>query len=201
MIMWDYTDKVKDFYAAPRNVGRMENADVEVLVGSIICGDALKLFLKIDENDIITDARFQVFGCGSAIAASSALTELIKGRSVEEAARLSNREIAEHLGGLPEEKMHCSVMGREAIEKAIRTWRGESVGDDEETEGRIICQCFSVTDTLIRKVIRQNSLSEIEEVTHYTKAAGACGACMHKIKDILNEELAIRKLAGSLSEK
>ena len=187
--MWNYTDKVKDFYINPRNVGKIEDASVIAEVGSIVCGDALKLYLKIDGNDIITDAKFETFGCGSAIASSSALTEMIKGKTIAESQKITNQDIAEFLGGLPEEKMHCSVMGNEALEKAIKIWQGESIDEHEDTDGEIICHCFGVSDKLIKKVIRENRLKTVEEVTHYTKAGGGCTSCVHKIEDILNEEL------------
>lgn len=186
--MWDYTDKVKDLYKNPKNVGVIDNADAVGEVGSIVCGDALTLYLKI-ENDIIKDAKFQTFGCGSAIASSSALTEMIIGKTVDDAEKITNRDIADYLGGLPDQKMHCSVLGREALDKALANWRGVDIGGDEHVEGEIVCQCFGVTDTLIRKVIRENHLKTVEDVTNYTKAGGGCGSCIHKIEDILNEEL------------
>jgi NifU-like protein len=185
--MWDYTDKVKELYTNPKNVGTIENADAVAEVGSIVCGDALKLYLKIDENDIITDAKFETFGCGSAIASSSALTEMIIGRTVQEAEKITNKDIAEFLGGLPDEKMHCSIMGNEALEKAIANWRGEEVHDHEDTEGEIVCHCFGVTENLIRKVIRENNLKTVEDITNYTKAGGGCGSCIPRIEDILLE--------------
>ena len=198
--MWDYTDKVKDLYKHPQNVGTIENADAVGEVGSIVCGDALTLYLKIEDN-IIKDAKFQTFGCGSAIASSSALTKMIIGKTVEEAEKITNRDIVDYLGGLPEQKMHCSVMGREALEKALADWRGEEVASHEDTEGEIICQCFGVTDPLIRKVIRENSLTTVEDVTNYTKAGGACGSCIHKIEDILNEELKKQPVAAGVAAK
>jgi NifU-like protein len=198
--MWDYTDKVKDLYKHPKNVGTIENADAVGEVGSIVCGDALTLYLKIEDN-IIKDAKFQTFGCGSAIASSSALTEMITGRTVEEAEKITNRDIADYLGGLPEQKMHCSVMGREALEKALANWRGEEVASHEDTEGEVICQCFGVTDPLIRKVIRENGLKTVEDVTNYTKAGGACGSCIHKIEDILSEELKKQPAPASAAAK
>lgn len=146
--MWDYTDKVKELYTHPKNVGKLEDANAIAEVGSIVCGDALKLYLKIDEKQIIREATFETFGCGSAIASSSALTEMIIGKSVEEAQKITNKDIEEFLGGLPEEKMHCSVMGNEALEKAIRVWRGEKVTDHVDVEGEIICHCFGVTENL-----------------------------------------------------
>ncbi len=190
--MWDYTEKVKELYTKPKNVGVIEDANAVGEVGSIVCGDALTLYLKIEDN-VIKDAKFQTFGCGSAIASSSALTEMLKGKTVEEAEKITNREIVDFLGGLPEQKMHCSVMGREALDKALANWRGIKIVEAEDHEGEIVCQCFGVTDTLIRKVVRENALKTVEDITNYTKAGGACGSCIHKLEDILQEELKLQQ--------
>lgn len=184
--MWEYTEKVKELFLHPNNAGEIENPDAVGEIGNIVCGDALKLTLKIDkETNRITDAKFQTFGCASAIASSSALTELIKGRTLDEALRVTNKEIAEYLGGLPREKMHCSVMGREALEAAIENYRG--VKREEEEGGEIVCKCFGVTDRKIKRVAAENNLHTVEDITNFTKAGGGCGDCASKIEDILKE--------------
>ncbi len=184
--MWEYTDKVKEIFLHPKNVGEIENPDAVGEVGNIVCGDALKLTLKIDrKTDRIVDAKFRTFGCASAIASSSALTELIKGKTTDEALKISNKEIAEYLGGLPKEKMHCSVMGQESLEAAISNYRGERPPEAEE--GEIVCKCFDVTEKKIRRVIIENNLKSADDVTNFTKAGGGCGECIPEIEKILKE--------------
>lgn len=191
--MWEYTEKVKDHFFQPRNVGVLEGANAVGEVGSLACGDALKLYLKIDpDTEKIIDASFQTFGCGSAIASSSALTEMIKGKTLEEALKITNQDIADYLGGLPKEKMHCSVMGRDAFEAAVACFRGDSAPRDS-LEGELVCECFGVTDVSIRKAVIENNLSTIQEVIDYTKAGGGCGLCHDKIGQIIAE---VKKDAG-----
>ena len=188
--MWDYTEKVKDHFLNPRNVGEIEDADGAGEVGSLACGDALRLSFKLDEHQRIKDAKFKTFGCASAIASSSALTEIIKGMTLEEAARVTNQDIAGYLGGLPVEKMHCSVMGREALEAAIANYRGQKV---EKEDFEVVCNCFGVTDREIIKAIRENDLKTVEQVTYYTKAGEGCGQCHPKIEALIEK---VRKEMG-----
>jgi NifU-like protein len=171
--MWEYTEKVKEFFLKPKNIGEVENPDAVGDVGSIVCGDALKLTLKIDkETNKIIDAKFQTFGCASAIASSSALTELIKGKTIDDALKISNQDIAEFLGGLPQEKMHCSVLGREALEAAVADYRG--IPKAVEEEGGLVCKCFNVTEEKIRKVAIENHLTTVDEITDYNEGGGGC---------------------------
>ena len=187
--MWNYTDAVHDHFLHPHNAGRLDDANAIGEVGSLACGDALKLYLKISDANIIEKAGFETFGCASAIASSSVLTDMIIGKSVDEALKITNKDIAEALGGLPKEKMHCSVMGQEALEAAIRQWKGEPPVPHAHEEGKLICKCFGVTDAQIIRAIRETNLKTIEEVTNYTKAGGACGDCKDQIAEILAAEL------------
>jgi NifU-like protein len=182
--MWDYTGKVLDHFRNPRNVGEIQNPDGVGEVGSLACGDALKLTFKLDKDGRIADVRFKTFGCASAIASSSALTEIVKGMPLDEAAKVTNQDIANYLGGLPEQKMHCSVMGREALEAAIENYRTGKTGK-KILEGKVVCTCFGVTEEEITRVIRENNLTTVDQVTHYTKAGGGCGHCKDDIEKII----------------
>jgi len=190
--MWDYTEKVLELFNNPKNQGliqKTEEAGVAVVfgeVGSIACGDALRLHLKIQiEQDSILDARFQTFGCTSAITSSSALTELVKGLTLDQALNVTNQDIANFLGGLPEAKMHCSVMGQEALEAAIFNYRGIPLVNHADDEGALVCSCYGITDSRIRRIIIENDLTTAEQVTNYVKAGGGCGSCLVDIDDIL----------------
>ena len=180
--MWEYTDKVQQHFLNPQNVGEIDKPSGSGDVGSLACGDALKLTLKINSDDIITEAKFKTFGCASAIASSSVLTEMVIGMSVEEAAKITNEDIANALGGLPKEKMHCSVMGREALEAAIADYRGLKL---PMAEGEVVCECFGVTDLEVIRAINESSLRSVEEITNFTKAGGGCGKCEDKLREIL----------------
>ncbi len=195
--MWEYTDKVLDHFKNPRNVGAIENPDGVGEVGSLACGDALKLTFKLDKDERISDAKFQTFGCASAIASSSAITEIIKGMTIDEAAAVTNQDIADFLGGLPEQKMHCSVMGREALEVAIANYRtGET--SKKILEGKVVCTCFGVTEEEIEKVVREGTLTTVEQVTNYCKAGGGCGGCKRDIEAIIER---LRKEREAASRK
>ena len=121
-----YSEKVMDHFANPRNVGEIEDANAVGQVGNAKCGDIMKIYMDIDENEVIKDVKFKTFGCGAAIATSSMATELVKGKTVEEALKLTNKAVMEALDGLPPEKVHCSVLAEEAIKKAIEDYRAKN---------------------------------------------------------------------------
>ena len=187
--MWDYSEKVMDHYRHPRNVGTIEDADAIGTAGSLVCGDQLKIYLKIKDN-IVTDAKFQTFGCGSAVASSSILTEMIIGKTIDEVRKITNKDIADELDGLPPEKMHCSVMGYEALEDALKEYKSEGYIPLEEINNepkeKMICTCFQVTDKVIIDAIKANGLKTVEDVTNYTKAGGACGRCKDAIQEVID---------------
>lgn len=132
-----YSDKVMDHFSNPRNVGEIENADGIGEVGNAKCGDIMKMYLKI-ENDIIVDAKFKTFGCGAAVATSSISTELIIGKTVDEALNITNRSVANALDGLPPAKMHCSNLAEEAIRAAIDNYKGKN-GLSKKEDGKFTC--------------------------------------------------------------
>ena len=210
--MWEYSEKVLEHYRHPRNVGKIDNADLIGEAGSLACGDSLKLYIKLD-GSVIKDAKFQTFGCGSAVASSSILTEMIIGKTLEEAKKITNKDIADELGGLPQEKMHCSVMGQEALEDALKKYYGKEEIEKEaglsQNGDKIVCTCFNVTENQIWEAIKVNGLKTVEEVTNYTKAGGACGRCKGVIKDIIETYLrkegqapvAIQKIIDEIRNK
>ena len=184
--MWNYSEKMMDHFRNPRNVGVIEKPDGEATVGSLACGDALKFQFRLGEDGRIVEAKFQTFGCASAIASSSALTEMVIGKTLEEAKKITNQQIADYLGGLPPQKMHCSVMGREAMEAAIKNYEtGENTA--RNLEDTTLCTCYNVSENEIRRVITENQLTSVEEVTNFTKAGGGCGRCKAQIEKILKE--------------
>lgn len=197
--MWNYTDKVMDHFRNPRNVGRIENPDGVGTVGSLACGDALTFMFRLDADGRICEAKFQTFGCASAIASSSALTEMVLGKTLEEAARITNKEIAEYLGGLPNQKMHCSVMGREALEAAINNYHTGETGKVEIDEN-IVCTCFGVSENEVLRIVRENNLLSVDEVTNFCKAGGGCGLCRGKLQELVDQVVQERQ-ENTVAEK
>ncbi len=186
MNMLTYTDKVRDHFINPRNVGEMPDATVVGEVGSLASGQALKLYLKLDEGEKIVAASFKVFGSPGAIASSSALTEMLVGKHIDEAARITAEEISTWLGGLPPEKMHACVLSMEALEAAYARFRGIEL-DAEITEDHElnICRCYGVPEHKIERAIRDHNLTDVAQITHFTLAGGGCTSCHVDLKQIL----------------
>lgn len=185
--MWEYTGLVREHYMNPRNVGEIESPDGYGETGNIKCGDALRLTFKLDENKRVADIKFKTFGCGSAIASSSMLTELCKGKTVDEMENITDDDIADALGGLPDAKMHCSVMGQDALKLAIEYYRNGGKTIEKEVTSRVVCTCFNVTEDDISQAVRQHGLVSVEQVTNYTKAGGGCKNCLKDIKEIIDQ--------------
>ena len=211
---WDYSDKVLELFTsavrgeAGTHMGELENPDGFGEHGSIVCGDTLRFTFRVKRHptdptcDIITEARYLTFGCTSAIAASEALCALLEGQGKTpiEALKVSNQDLIEFLGGLPEQKIHCSVMGAEALQRAVADWarkRGVDLTEflpdlpsPKEDEGRIVCKCFSVTEPYLRRKIKELGLRTISDITNALKAGGGCTSCHHApggLQDLLDE--------------
>lgn len=211
---WEYSEKTKQLFMDAvhgkpgTHMGEIENADGIGEHGSLSCGDAMRFTFRVERHpqdpreDRIVEARYLTFGCTSAIAASEALCMIIEAekRSPIEALKITNADIVTFLGGLPEQKVHCSVMGAEALEAAVFNWAqkrgvdlnllGVDVHADEVDEGRIVCKCFSLTEPYIRRKVTELGLKTIPEITNAIKAGGACMACHHKpggLQDILDD--------------
>lgn len=212
---WNYSEKTMQLFRDAlkgkpgTHMGQIENPDGLGEHGSLACGDAMLFTFRVDRHktdplqDKIVEARYETFGCTSAIAASEALCQLIEAKNCTpiEALDITNQDIVDFLGGLPEQKIHCSVMGAEALEAAVFNWaqrRGVSLEKlgidmhaDEQDEGRVVCKCFSITEPYLRRKIKELNLRSIPEITAAIKAGGACMACHHVpggLQDILDEE-------------
>jgi NifU-like protein len=211
---WEYSEKTKQLFMDAvhgrpgTHLGEIENPDGFGEHGSIVCGDALRFTFRVERHptdplqDVIVEARYLTFGCTSAIAASEALCALIeKGRFTPvQALGVTNQDIVDYLEGLPAQKVHCSVMGAEALEAAVFNWaqkrgfdlaaHGVTLRMKADDEGRIVCKCFSLSDTYIRRKIRELNLRTIPEITAAIKAGGACASCHHApggLQDLLDE--------------
>jgi len=213
-MVWDYSEKTTRLFMDAvhgkpgTHLGEIEDPDGFGEHGSIVCGDAMRFTFRVERHrtdptkDVIVEARYLTFGCTSAIAASEALCTLIEqGRYTPiEALKIQNTDIVEFLEGLPEQKIHCSVMGAEALEAAVFNWAqkrgvdlerlGIDVHADEQEEGRIVCKCFSVSEPYLRRKIKELNLRTIPEITNAVKAGGACMSCHHVpdgLQDLLDD--------------
>lgn len=210
---WQYSEKTKQLFMdavqgkTGTHVGEVENPDGVGEHGSVACGDALRFTFRVERDaddptkDKIVEAKFKTFGCTSAIAASEALCRIVEERRTTpiDALKITNQDVVEFLEGLPTQKIHCSVMGAEALEAAVFDWaarRGvdlEALGikrqgqGADEDEGRLVCKCFGITEPYLRRKIKELGLKTADDVTGALKAGGACGTCRGEIQDIINE--------------
>lgn len=179
---WVYSEKVKDHFINPRNVLLDENSfdyDAKGVVGNIKCGDEMMFYIKVDKKkNIITDCRWKTYGCASAIASTSFLSEKVKGMTLDDAYRISPKDVMTELGGLPEHKVHCSVLGDKALRAAINDYYERNNMDDKikKEEARTVCQCMNVTDHEIENAVLDGARTYLE-LQEKTKLGTVCGQC------------------------
>ncbi|MBD3379055.1 MAG: iron-sulfur cluster assembly scaffold protein [Candidatus Omnitrophica bacterium] len=189
---WVYTEKVKDHFMNPRNILMDEKgyeADGKGIVGNIKCGDQMIAYIKVDrEKGVITDFKWKTYGCASAIASTSILSEMVIGMKVDDAYHLSPKDIAGELGGLPEHKVHCSVLGDKALRAAINDYYSRNGMEDKITreEARIVCQCMNVTDRDIEDAVLDGARTYYALQEH-TKLGTVCGQCREEAEKLLEE--------------
>jgi NifU-like protein len=211
---WNYSKKTTELFmnavqgGPGSHMGEIEDPDGFGEHGSIACGDALRFTFRVDRHrddptqDVITQARYLTFGCTSAIAASEALCAIIEEGHFTpiKALEITNQDIVRYLDGLPQQKIHCSVMGAEALEAAVFNWAqkrgvdlnelGVDIRRDEQEEGRLVCKCFGLTEPYIERKIKELQLKTIPEITNAIKAGGACMSCHHTpggLQDLLTQ--------------
>jgi len=222
---WEYSEKTKQLFMDAvhgkpgTHLGEIENPDGVGEHGSIACGDALRFTFRVRRHptdptqDVITEARYLTFGCTSAIAASEALCRMIEeGRYTPiDALKITNQDIVKYLEGLPAQKIHCSVMGSEALEAAVFDWArkrgvdlrklGVDIHPEEQEEGRVVCKCFGLTEPYLRRKIKELNLRTISDITNAVKAGGACMSCHHApggLQDLLDEIWGMQPVDGRL---
>lgn len=188
---WLYTDTVKDHFMNPRNVfDPDENIawDADGIVGNVKCGDQMQFFLKVDGNDVITDVRWKTYGCASAIASTSMLSEIVKGLSILEAYQLKPEDVSKRLGGLPDNKIHCSVLGDKALRSAIDAYLAKTgrEGAFKDVGATVVCTCLNITDRDIEQAVKEGARTW-EGLQERTKIGTVCGGCKGRAEDLLVE--------------
>jgi nitrogen fixation NifU-like protein len=188
---WLYSDIVKDHFMNPRNVFDPDEkfeADADGIVGNVKCGDQMQFFLKMDDKDVIRDVRWKTYGCASAIASTSMLSEIVKGLPILEAYRLKPEDVSKRLGGLPENKIHCSVLGDKALRAAIDSWLAKTgrEGAFKDVGATVVCTCLNITDRDIEQAVKDGARTW-EELQERTKIGTVCGGCKGRAEDLLVE--------------
>ncbi len=191
-IEWVYTEKVKDHFMNPRNILKDEEnyrEDGKGVVGNIKCGDQMIMWIKVDkEQGIITDCKWKTYGCASAIASTSVLSEMVKGMTLDDAYHISPKDITSELGGLPEHKIHCSVLGDKALRAAINDYYKRNNMEDriKQEQARLVCQCMNVTDDEIEHAVLEGARTYYE-LQEMTKIGTVCGQCEEEATRLLQE--------------
>ena len=188
---WAYSDIVKDHFMNPRNILKDEESyheDGKGTVGNVKCGDQMTVVIKVDkENDVITDCKWKTYGCASAIASTSVLSQMVVGMTLEQAFRVTPKDVTKELGALPEHKIHCSVLGDKALQEAINDYYRRSGQDGKvmEEEARIICQCMNVTDHEIEHAVLEGART-LYRLQERTKLGTVCGQCRDEATELIN---------------
>lgn len=191
-IDWAYSEKLKEHFINPCNVLEDEDAyqdDGKGIVGNMKCGDEMLIVIKVDkEKGIITDCKWKTYGCASAIASTSILSEMVIGMTLEDAYNISPKDIAKELGGLPVHKVHCSVLGDKALKAAINDYYSRNGMEDKvkKEEARVVCHCMNVTDHEIEEAVLDGARSFLD-IQEKTKAGTVCADCKEEIIDLLDK--------------
>ncbi len=188
---WVYTDTVKDHFMNPKNIWKKDenfNPDGVGEVGSMACGDQMKIGIKV-ENDKIIDIRWLTYGCASAIASTSAMSELVKGMDLESAYNVTPKMITDELGGLPEHKFHCSVLGDKALRAAIDDYleKNNLINNYKHKVAKVVCDCNNVTDQTIEELVKTDKAKTLDELQKITNYGTKCGKCKDNVKELFEE--------------
>ena len=189
---WAYSEKLKEHFMNPKNILQGENTDEfdgVGMEGNLQCGDQMMVVIKVDkEKDIITDCQWKTYGCASAIASTSVLSEMVKGRTLDQAFNISPKEVAQELGGLPDHKIHCSVLGDKALRAAINDYYTRNGKEDKvkQEQAKVICQCMSITDHDIEDAVLEGARTYFE-LQERTKRGTVCGQCKDEAETLLEK--------------
>ncbi len=196
---WIYSDKVKEHFQQPKNI--LENEDAYQAdgigeIGNPVCGDMMLMMIKVDkEKNVITDCKWKTYGCASAIASTSMLSEMVKGKKLDEAYNIKPRDIIQALHGLPNNKIHCSVLGDKALRKAIDDYykKNNIKREAYETENKIVCTCLNVSENDIKEQVMNNNVDTFEALQEHTKISTSCGQCENEARALLEEYLLLKE--------
>lgn len=189
---WAYSEKLKEHFMSPKNIMQGENTDEfdgVGMEGNLQCGDQMMVVIKVDkESEVITDCQWKTYGCASAIASTSILSEMVKGMTLDQAFQISPKDVAKELGGLPDNKIHCSVLGDKALRAAINNYYVRNGMEDKvmQEQAKTVCQCMSITDHDIEEAVLEGARTYFELQEH-TKIGTVCGQCKDEAESLLEK--------------